>query len=617
VKIRLSTTQEKVVQHDTGAILVVAGPGSGKTRVLTERIRRILSEGSDHFRVLALTFTNKAANEMKERLSEFPDINQRAYIGTLHGFCLEVLASRGKYVGFENLPNIFESAQDRKQVLLDAIAADPTLSTTLKRSGDNKAQGSLVSRWMSMIEEAKSALRAPETLDDPIDAKIYSAYDETLRASGAIDYGDLLLLTYRLFIERPKVADFYRRQFRHICIDEAQDLNEAQYQLLRALCGTEYKNVMMVGDPKQAIYVWNGASPKFMDLFAEDFGAKRIKLNDNFRSSKKVVAAAKSLVNDYEVAGALPIVGAVDLLVGKDEEDEARQILEYLENLVKLGHPDIEGEVTLDRCALIARTRYVFSKIEAELKSRNWEFHTPTTSKLDSESDLLIDFELLLRLLANPRDRLHLGILIKRWKVAASTLVATSSDDGNALIAALGKLAKSESQVVAIKAAKAIEWSSEKLQMITALGIIEEFGAKLADQEERALVVQDVAAWRRHWDFFVRSAPGNNSGLPSFLGQLALGMTQQSNNDGLSLLTVHTSKGLEFDVVVIMGMAEGTFPDYRAKGAALDEESRNAFVAVTRSRRLLALSYSKSRVMPWGDSRLQTPSRYLKQVGVI
>ncbi len=143
-------------------------------------------------------------------------------------------------------------------------------------------------------------------VEDDDERRLYEGYDAQLRASAALDYDDLLLLTYRLFTERPKIADFYRRQYKYICIDEAQDLNEAQYRLLVSLCGSEFTNVMMVGDPRQAIYVWNGADPKYLDLFQRDFRAKKIMLTENFRCSKAVVAAARRLDSSYTVEGQLP-----------------------------------------------------------------------------------------------------------------------------------------------------------------------------------------------------------------------------------------------------------------------------------------------------------------------
>jgi ATP-dependent DNA helicase UvrD/PcrA len=617
----LSPTQRRIVQHDNGSLLVVAGPGSGKTRVLTERIRRLLNEGKGHFRILALTFTNKAANEMKERLAEFPDIDKRAFIGTLHSFCVEVLANRGKSVGINKLPNIFESYQDCKQVLLQAVMYDPEypeLRREFKNVGNAKEQEKLLNRWLGMIGEAKNNLLLPTMLDNEIDRKVYKAYNDSLRVSDAVDFNDLLLLTYRLFQERPRIADFYRRQYRYICIDEAQDLNEAQYQVLRALCGSEHRNVMMVGDPKQAIFVWNGANPKYLDLFEQDFDAKRIIMNENFRSSQAVVKAAKALDPEYEIEGELPIAGSIELIVGKDETDEAIQVLDYIQNLIDNGHQDVEGSITLEHCTLLGRNRYVLSTVEKELNRRHLPYYKQLSTQHESESNLLQDFELCLRLLTNPRDRLHMEMLLKRWNVREEDILFSNNniDNGLNLLSDLKKKVSGKYQETVLYAMEAMEWTQQNFKFLKAMDYLKIFAENMKSQEERALIMEDIKVWREHWDSFLHSQPGGQHSLTSFLGQIALGTTQQPRKEGLALLTVHSAKGLEFDVVVIMGMMVGTFPDYRARGAALQEEKRNMFVAVTRSKRLLYLSYPMTKVMPWGDVWRQKPSRYLKDIGL-
>jgi len=613
----LSDIQRTIVQHGDGPLLVVAGPGSGKTRVLTERIRRLLYESEGHFRILALTFTNKAANEMKERLAEFPDINQRAFIGTLHSFCMEVLANRGKSVGIDKLPNIFESYYDRKQVLLQAVMDDLDIRHELKYAGDSKEQDKLLNGWLGMIGDAKNKLLLPEMLNNKINRKVYEAYNNGLRASDVVDFDDLLLLTYRLFQEHPKIADFYRRQYRYICIDEAQDLNEAQYQVLRALCGLEYRNVMMVGDPKQAIFVWNGANPEYLDKFKRDFDAKKISMDENFRSSQVVVKAAKTLAPEYEVQGQLPIPGSIELIIGEDEQQEATLVLDFIQNLINKGHNDIDGPVTLERCALLGRNRYVLSAVEKELDRRKWLYYKQLSGQHESESNLMQDFELLLSILANPRDRLHLGMLLNRWNIRNDALSSINNNNGFEFLADLKKIASGRNQDAVFQAIEVMEWTEHDFKFSKAMDYLDKFAADKRSLEERIFIMEDIKIWRKHWDTFLRSQSGGQHSLTSFLGQVALGTTQQPKQEGLALLTIHSAKGLEFDVVVIMGMAEGTFPDFRAKDAGLQEEKRNAFVAVTRSKRLLCFSYSKTKLMPWGNVRSQTPSRYLRELGLI
>ena len=618
MEIRLTQIQSSVVDHGDGAMLVVAGPGSGKTRVLTERIKKLLSREDEHFRVLALTFTNKAANEMRHRLETIPDVTTRAFIGTMHSFCTEVLANRGKSVGIDGLPHIFDSYQDRKQMLVDAVASLPDILDILNSSQDAKKKSSLLDSWLKQIGEFKNSLVLPEMVGDEQFGRLYAEYNAQLTASNAVDFDDLLLLTYRLFEERPKIAGFYQRQYQYICVDEAQDLNEVQYRVLCALCGSEYRNVMMVGDPKQAIFMWNGAHPKYMDLFEKDFEAKKIELTENFRSARAIVTAAQGLEPGYSLDGKLAVSGQLTIRQLQDEEAEAAFVCDELERLFRDGHLDVEGAITPNKCAIIGRNRFVFHAVAAALEARGIPFFKKIAgSGLKAESDCLKDFEICLRVLVNPLDRLHLGVLARRW-TSNSNLeqvyegIDLRSASGRELIERLGNASAGIASPVLVALA-AIDWASSDFRLRDALSVFEHL-ANSEDGDQRALLLQDIAEWQRHWDAYVRSEAGGSRTPHAFLNQVALGTTEQPSGDGVALLTVHSAKGMEFEVVFMIAMNEGVFPDFRAKGSELEEERRNCFVGITRSRRLLYLSYMQKRLMPWGDYKWQTPSRFLNNL---
>ncbi|MBU9553019.1 ATP-dependent helicase [Burkholderia cenocepacia] len=609
---RLSTLQAQVVEHVDGALLVVAGPGSGKTRVLTERVRSLLTNVPGHFRVLALTFTNKAADEMRDRLSDLGENRQRAFIGTLHSFCLEMLVERGKLVGVEGEPHIFEQHKDRKEILLEAIRQDPVLDEEVNQIVDRKERNRRVDNWLQMISRVKAHPITCAVLSDELDKRVLDAYDAGLRACGAYDFDDLLLLGYRLLTNNPKLADFYRRLYRFVCVDEAQDLNEAQYALLCALCGDSYKNVMMVGDPKQSIYGFNTSSPEYMEKFRFDFAAKLIELTENFRSSQAVVNVARSIDPNYLVDAQLPIKGDARVFVGDDEEHEARLIVDELELLFAQGHPDVEGGVEPSKCAILGRTRFALLAIENELRRRNVPFYKRLTANHENESDLVDEFHLSLRILANPRDRLHLAALATKWVTQPPE---TATDAMVALSQMAHSAAEQRAKAVA-EAVASIVQNTARLDLMPAFKLLRGYADSL-DENSRRAIYEDVAVFQQEWDQYLRS-DGTSRTLSGFMSSKALGATQKAHRDGVALLTVHSSKGLEFDAVFIAGMAEGTFPDYRAVGKVREmaEESRNAFVAVTRSKRLLYLTYPRVKLMPWGDYKAQQASRFVSMSGI-
>jgi len=618
MEIRLSESQKQAVDHQDGALLVIAGPGSGKTRVLTERVKRLLTESKGHFHVLALTFTNKAANEMKERLVDVKGISDRAFIGTIHSFCTEVLVQRGRSVGIEGMPQIIDSTTDRRAILADAINTDPDLLHELKLAGDIDAQKKKISSWMEKIVLYKSLLLMPSEVPDEIDRTIYEAYQAALRASDSVDFDDLLLLTYNLLTERPKVADFYRRLYAYICVDEGQDLNHAQFRIICALAGDDFKNIMIVGDPKQSIYGFNTADPKYLDEFKERFGARVIELRENFRSAARVVEVARALKPNYAVKGILAVQGEVHLNITEDESEEANRIIETIDQLIASGHPDVEGSITLERCAVLGRTRYTLLEVEKQLKSKQWRYYKQWSAKHENVSGLTAEFECCLRILANPKNQVHRKQLTERWKCVPHTPGLKEVSSGLDLLQSLGRYAESPTTEVCLNAISAMEVERDKLLLDKAIDVMRLYADSQSNEDKRA-IYEDTTVLGNEWDRYLRSKVGGYQDLKAFLAHVALGTTQQMRQEGLALITIHSAKGLEFDVVFVVGMAEKTFPDYRAMNSpsALEEEKRSAFVAVSRSKRLLFLSYPRLKRMPWGDVWPQQPSRFLQDMELL
>jgi DNA helicase II / ATP-dependent DNA helicase PcrA len=486
------------------------------------------------------------------------------------------------------------------------VDEDPYLSEALGEIEDAKERRQRIDKWLTSISYVKSHPITCAVVDDEETSRVLDAYEAGMKACNAYDFDDLLLLSYKLLVDNPKIGDVYRRLYKFICIDEAQDMNEAQYAVISALCSDANQNVMMVGDLRQSIYGFNASGPEYMERFGVEFAAKRVQLTANYRSSRAVVGFARTLDANYMVDQQLPISGAVHVLCGADEKDEAKLIADQLERLFKEGHPDVEGGVQPGKCAVLGRTRFALLAIEAEFKERGIPFYKRVSANHENESDVVEDFLIALRVLANPKDRLHLATLAKRWKVADRP---PSAD----FVSNLRTMAAEAATPRAAAVQQAIEAAAKnqaRLDLMPALNVLQQHADTLGEAE-RLAVYEDVTVFRQGWDQFLRTASGVKN-LTSFLSSKALGSTQQTSRDGVALLTVHSSKGLEFDVVFIAGMAEGTFPDYRATGAReRAEENRNVFVAATRSKRLLYLSYPATRVMPWGGTRSQTRSRFL------
>ena len=607
---QLSQKQLQIVNHKDGALLVDVGPGSGKTRVLIERIKCLLSS-SKRGKVLALTFSNLAADEMKDRLSEdraFEEQLDRVTAGTIHSFCLDLVQSRGNLIGLNPDMVLFESEDDRKTVLKDVFLENQKLKDFLVRQQD---KNQIMQRILQLITEQKKRFVLPEncSINEPFPL-IYSEYNRKLIDQNAMDFDDILFFAYRILTENPSVVHVYNSLYRYICIDEAQDLNFAQYQVIKALCGESFNNVMMVGDANQSIYGFNGSDSDFMTKsFVADFSPVVYKLNDNYRSAKRIVEFANRLehydsVTNYVYDG--------ELLATKlaDESTEAKFVADKIEELIKNGHPDVEGQISVNRIAVIARNKYVFSHLEKELSDRNISFSFKKNSTgIDNESDYMKVFGLAIRILINKKDYIHLTQLKKMVGFSDNII-----DNTNGITILREVLTKTdyESMIPALEVL-----SKEVLNFSTALNCLDNILPSF-DDDERYLISMDIQQWRNHWSKYCMLVPKENRTLTSFRNQISLGKTRETeDSNGIALLTAHMSKGLQFDVVFIIGLSEGTFPDYRAIKAddtQLSQEMNNMYVAVTRAKRLCYMTYPAKKRMPWGDIKLQSPSRYIKDI---
>jgi DNA helicase-2/ATP-dependent DNA helicase PcrA len=604
--IELSDKQKRIVFAEDGAIYVQASAGSGKTRVLTERIRYILKNTNK--KVLALTFTNKAGEEIKGRLSDIEKLDSRVFIGTFHGFCQSIIENHGSLIGLSTIPHIFEDESDRLELIDQAISQTPTYDDGYQQqSAEDKRKFRY--RVLDYISRVKRELLDEYDLAERSDNEdivlLYHNYQDILKSQNAIDFDDIILKAYKLFVNYPKIAALYRRSFHSICIDEAQDLNNAQYQLIKHLTNGEFFNVLMVGDPNQSIYHFNGSSPKYMDdFFVLDFSPTTIILNENYRSSIKVLEAANRIIDTGKDLNTLVVVGEYELNACEDEFVEALGVVNKICTLIEAKiHQDIEGEINYEKIAVLARNKYVFKQLEEKLELKGIPYYyRMNQGVIKFESDLMKVFDLALRVKLNKNDDLHRSRLLSK--------LGLGSCDGASLDCIVSKVSNHEFyQIVNL-----VNELSDDGSNIKKLLTLFKDSLTLKDENELSMVINDLDELFKHWAMYARST--ERKSLHQFKNAMALGQTQpMSEHKGVTLSTVHTMKGQEFDIVFVIGLDDDTFPDYRAirtGGVDLKQEKNNLYVAYTRAKRLLFASYPKKRTMPWGKVAYRSLSRFLR-----
>lgn len=624
----MTETQQKIVDYIDGALLVTAGPGSGKTRVLTERIINILNKNKK--RILALTFSNKAAEEIKERIESRieEDVQEHVYVGTIHSFCLDVVTNRGNLIGLPSGMVIFESEADKISILKKVFAEMPGLKNEIQ---GNYIKQNIINNCLKQISKYKQDFVLPEILLDSNNdnerffAKIYEAYNNMMLSQRALDFDDILFYAYRIFTERPQIAKTYTRLYKYIFVDEAQDLNTAQYKVIKALC-REFSNIMMVGDPAQSIYEFNGSESQYMTkYFKEDFNPVEFKLVENFRSTKKIINAAKKIQINTDSNAVYPLDGEVAVFNFDDENMESKWVINRIIELLYEGNEWVEGNITPERIGIIARNRYVLSKFSEDLAKAGIPYNFGSVSRtVESESIAIKVFEAGIRVIINPFDNVHYKQIVNLIKYNERENDSENLNNYMEILLGIDEKNIDEKHVESIKTIKKA-WKilvEDEENFTKAISIIfdelvktklNEIKDEEAIQDEQYFIQKDIEMWKENWKNYCSQTVSGQRSLAHFRNQVSLGRTQTQNDTGVSLLTVHMSKGLEYDIVFLVGLNEGTFPDYRAKEKKeYQEELNNMFVAITRARRVCYLTYPNFKIMPWGDVKRQYPSKFIE-----
>jgi DNA helicase-2/ATP-dependent DNA helicase PcrA len=633
----LNENQRAAVVHSGSPLLIVAGAGSGKTRVLTHRIAHLLAARHVHpGQILAITFTNKAAGEMKERVEQLVGPRSAAmWVSTFHSACVRILRRESKKLGFTSSFSIYDAADSKR--LMALVCRDLDLDPKQFPPKSFSAQVSNLKN--ELIDEETFAARAENPFEKKL-AEAYALYQARLREANALDFDDIIMTTVHLLQAFPDVREHYQRRFRHVLVDEYQDTNHAQYTLVRELVGTgdEAAELCVVGDADQSIYAFRGATIRNILQFEEDYPtATTILLEQNYRSTQTILSAANAVIerntsrrpkNLWTEAGAGPVITGY---VADTEHDEAQYVAEEIDRLSDAG------EAKPSDVAVFYRTN-AQSRVFEEIFIRVGLPYKVVGGVRFYERKEVRDVLAYLRVLANPEDSVPLRRILNVPKRgigerAEAMIDALSLREKITFPQALRRV--DEAYGMAARSVNAVRRFNELMEELRTIvesgagpatvleavleqtGYLAELQASTDPQDETRIEnLQELAAVALE---FEQEQP--EGVLSDFLEQVALVADsdqipdEEEGGGVITLMTLHTAKGLEFPVVFLTGMEDGVFPHMRALGQAkeLEEERRLAYVGITRARERLYVTRSAMR-SAWGQPSYNPPSRFLEEI---
>ena len=625
----LNDKQYEAVINTDGPCLVIAGAGSGKTKVLTHKIAYLMQEKDiKPWNILAITFTNKAANEMKERVESLVgDDAKDMWIGTFHSICVKILRRFIDRIGFDHSFVIFDTSDQRtliKECLKDLKIDDKMFTDRIVQFE---------------ISNAKNDMKEPEEYEAMVKgdyrrekiASVYNLYQRRLKENNAIDFDDIINYAIKIFRENDDVLDYYTNKFNYILVDEYQDTNKSQFTLIRLLAKA-HGNITVVGDNDQGIYSFRGADISNILNFEKDFkGTKIIKLEQNYRCTQNILNAANSVIKNNEVKykkklwteneeGALPTFHVSD-----DEYDEGRYIVEEINHLRR------EEYYKYSDFAILYRMNSQSRAIEEILRREDIPYKIVGGLKFYERKEIK-DIIAYLRLINNPSDNLALKRIINEpkrgiGKTSLDKIQAISEQTGIPMYQIIKEAdqyglsrvysnAQGFIEVIEDLISKKDEYTITELIKHT----LKETGYTKALEDENSIEAENRI--ENLEEFLTVAVQFEEEEADNDLSTFLEGITLSSDIDGMddeeesvTLMTLHSAKGLEFPVVFLVGMEEGIFPGYKSIGEPkeLEEERRLCYVGITRAKNNLYLTCSRQRTM-FGSTRCNPVSRFVKEI---
>ncbi len=627
----LNPVQQEAVKILEGPVLIVAGAGSGKTRVLTHKIAYLIDNGIPPQNILALTFTNKAAQVMKERIANLINFEaaKRIWAGTFHSLFARILRAESPAIGYTSSFTIYD-AEDSLSIIKRLIQSN--LNSNHKLNPDSVQK---------IISLAKNKVLSPEdfakTSSTPIEreiANIYKEYQNYLHQNNAMDFDDLLVNTYELFYSYKEILEKYQDRFTFILVDEYQDTNRVQYLVLKQL-SSKFKNITVVGDDAQSIYRWRGADIRNILEFQKDFpDAKIIRLEQNYRSTKNILGAADSVIRfnrkqiDKKLWTNNPDGDLIELIVGETDKDEANLIVSKIKELVS------SNDFAYKDIAILYRTNAQSLEFENALRRSNIDYIVIGGMSFYRRKEIK-DVLAYIRLLINPNDNEAFIRIINEpprgiGKTTLNHLINYARTNNTSIYEAMKNVEnisqiQSKAKAIIGEFVKWLETTKEKIQIkneshnalitfIDESGIIqmyEEIGTD--DAYDR---IENIETLLSDIYDFLKENP--DSGVEDYVQQISLisDIDEKNLSDNqVKLMTLHSAKGMEFPVVFIVGLEQGLFPLVRNRSNQddEDEERRLFYVGLTRAMEKVFLSYAKNR-QRFGMDSYQVPSKFLSEI---